>query len=194
MAKTPPTIKRRNDATPKTQNNHHSPLLARTRLDQQAPCPDADNRRGTAGYRVIGGACIVSAVELTVKTPATEWTVFQGKTCSVQIKAWRSGMGWGWNVYALIFDGHPLHQNVDAALNLPFHWGATFDKRIVTSPAQGIQYDWEKVSDCLKIGSDYMHCDDHHENDDPKDGIPSNILRDAKKLAQELHDRAEVQS
>lgn len=130
----------------------------------------------------------MTTAELTIKAPATEWTVYQGKTFSVQVRAWLTSE-WHWNVYALIFDGHPLHQNVDAALGLHFHWGVTYDKRIVTSPAQGVRYGWERVSDCLKIGSDYSHHGDNHEDDDPKDGIPTMIRHDAGILAQELLDR-----
>lgn len=132
---------------------------------------------------------MTTIAELTINTPAVEWTVYQGKKFTVQVRAWKSSSDWHWNVYALIFDGHPLHRNVDAAMGLHFHWGATYDKRIVTSPAQGIQYEWQKISDCLKVGSDYSHCDDHYEDADPKDGIPTMIQWDAAVLAQELLER-----
>lgn len=135
----------------------------------------------------------MTTVQLTTDKPATEWTVYQGKTFSVQVRAWRGYSDeWKWNVYALIFDGHPLHQNVEAALGLHFHGGVTYDKRIVTSPAQGVRYEFEKISDCLKVGGDYMHYGDYYEHADPKDGIPPNIYHDAQTLAQELLERAEI--
>jgi hypothetical protein len=133
----------------------------------------------------------MTTAHLNTAYPATEWTVYQGKAFSVQVRAWR-GQGsevWKWNVYALIFDGHPLHQNVDAALGLHFHWGTSYDKRVVTSPARAGR-EWDKVSDCLKLGSDYGHHNDYYEECDPKDGIPPNIYHDAATLAQELLDRA----
>jgi hypothetical protein len=135
----------------------------------------------------------MEVAELTIKPPSSQWTVYQGKTFTVQIYAWHNGTEWKWNVYALIFDGHPLHQSVDAALGLPFHGGANLEKRIVTSPARGIRYDWEKISDCLKLGSDYAHDGDYYEDCDPKNGIPPLIQWDAGELAQALLDRCAVE-
>lgn len=133
-----------------------------------------------------GSAPVLLSTDLTITNPASEWTVYQGKTFSVQVRAWNSNDEWRWNVYALIFEGHRLHQNINAALCLPFHWGATYDKRIVTSPAQGKRYDWEKISDCLKIGSDYMHYEDNYEHCNPKAGIPPMIRHDAQQLVYAL--------
>lgn len=129
-----------------------------------------------------------AVAELTIKEPSRQWTVYQGKTFTVQIYAWYSGGEWKWNVYALIFDGHPMHQKVEAALCLPFHGGVNYEKRIVTSPARDRGYAWEHVTDCLKLGCDYAHHYDNHEHDDPADGIPSAIRWDAEGMAQALLD------
>jgi hypothetical protein len=136
---------------------------------------------------------MTTAAQFELRTPATEWNVCQAKTFTVQIRAWFSdGTGWHWNVYALIFDGHPLHKDVEAALGLHFHWGVTLENRIVTTPAQGLRYDWQKVGDCLKLGSDYQHHGDNYEDSDPKDGIPTMIRHDAELLITELNERCEV--
>ena len=130
----------------------------------------------------------MSEIQLTINEPAREWTVFTDrKNFSVQLRAWYNHDHWGWNLYALIFDTHPLHQNVEAALDLPFHYGATYNKRIVTSPAQGIRYNFDRVSDVLKVGNDYAHYqDDWAMTSDPKDGIPGRIQEDAIMLAETL--------
>jgi len=126
---------------------------------------------------------------LTIKPPSCQWTVYQHKTFAVQVYAWRneSNTEWTWNVYALIYLDHPLHQKADiAADSLRFHYGANFVKRIVTSPARAKRHDLEKDSDVLKIGNDYAHHGDYYEDSDPKDGIPPMIHHDAQLLVNEL--------
>lgn len=127
--------------------------------------------------------------EINLKHLAYEWTVFQEKSFSVQVRGWGTEGNFKWNVYALIFDNHPLFNNVDAALCLHFHGGPTYDKIITTDEAQGYQYNWQKQSKVLKIGSDYAHAYDCFEDDDPKGGIPFSVQWDAQKLAEELHER-----
>lgn len=138
---------------------------------------------------------MMEPVSLTIGEPSREWTVFTDDTFLVQVKAWKGwGDDWKWNVYAVIFDNHPFHQNVDAAMTLPFHWGSTYEKRIVTSPAHGIRYDWEKVHDVLKLGSDYQHYDDHYEYAHPNNGIPWQIEADAEDLVLALLETKAVQA
>jgi hypothetical protein len=121
---------------------------------------------------------------------SAEWSIYQGKNFSVSIKNWTSQGLYGiknrWNVYAHVYDTHPLFGNVDALLCLPFHRGATYDKLIITEPAQGLKYDFDKVCKVYKIGSDYAHCDDHYEDCGEADGIPPMIRHDAETLAGEL--------
>lgn len=123
-------------------------------------------------------------MELNFEKKAIEWTVYSGKTFGVQVRGWNNHGRFAWNVYALIFEGHPLHQNPAGALDLPLHCGATYNKRIVTSPANGEPTKWDKVSDVLKVGSDYAHLyDDHYEACAPSEGIPLQIQSDALQLA-----------
>jgi hypothetical protein len=132
---------------------------------------------------------MMSEIQLNIGEPRREWMVAtDGKSWGVQVVAWsRDGDVWGWNVYALIYEQHPLHKDVDAALNLHFHGGPTYDKRIVTSPAQGIRYDWQRESNTLKVGSDYRHSgDEYMAAANPKDGIPMNVQYDALQLARQL--------
>jgi hypothetical protein len=116
--------------------------------------------------------------------PAREWSVCQTKSFGVSVRAWSRGRDqWTWNVYALIYDNHPLHKNVQGALALPFHGGPTLDVRVVTSPAQGLRYEWQRVSDVLKVGSDYAHAyDEWAMESDPTNGVPYEIRRDAEEL------------
>lgn len=127
-------------------------------------------------------------IKLVFDKPAHEWSVYQCKDFGVTVRAWpRSNNSWTWNVYAMIYDTHPLHQNVGGALALPFHGGPTLDNRIVTSPAQGIRYDWQRVHDVLKVGSDYAHAyDEWAEESNPADGIPFRIQCDVRELIAEL--------
>ena len=115
--------------------------------------------------------------------PSYEWTIAQNKTFSVTVYAWHRGDDFGWNVYAHIFESHPLFNDVEAAKALPFHGGCTYDHLLTDEPAGGIQYDWQKVDKTLKVGSDYQHyTDDCFMTCDPADGIPHSIEVDAVKL------------
>lgn len=109
------------------------------------------------------------------------------ETFSVTIKAWPSLDKWNWNVYANIFESHPLFNNVDKAISLPFNGGCTYDEIKTHTPARGIQYDWQKESKTLIVGSDYAHIHDDYDNHpSPLDYIPQKVLRDAKELADAL--------
>ena len=126
-------------------------------------------------------------VKCIFDTPSHEWMVYRNEKFGVKVRSFPQGNGFGWNVYALIYDSHPLFADVQRALNLPFHWGPTLDKFISEEPAQGIRYDWQKVGKYLKVGSDYQHLhDDEFQQCDPVNGIPHQIRRDAEELVNAL--------
>lgn len=136
--------------------------------------------------------------KLSTDKASTEWTVYQCDTFSVTVKSWKSknyeferGMSYNeynhhWNVYANVSYTHELYKTPDLAKSLPLHGGCTFDKHQTNQPIGGIQYDWQKVTNTLKVGSDYSHLYDHFEECDPKDGIPYSILNDAEELVNAL--------
>lgn len=132
-------------------------------------------------------------IELKTDSPSYEWMVYKCKHFGVQVRAWPKSDGFGWNVYALIYDSHPLFNDVERAMNLPFHNGATLDDRITQSPARGIRYDWQKTYQWLKVGSDYQHYQDEHFCEyDPAKGIPWEIKCDVMSLVGALLETAEV--
>lgn len=122
---------------------------------------------------------------------ATEWVVYQHKTFAVTVRHWMSGERNNWNVYANVFDNHPLFGKVDILMRLHFHGGSTLDNLITIAPARGIQYDWQKETQTYKIGSDYQHYMDYYEDTGTEQGIPPSIHWDAKELAKELYEAAE---
>jgi hypothetical protein len=118
--------------------------------------------------------------------PSYEWTIEKTRLFSVTVRSWHTGDGFGWNVYAYIFEEHPLFNNLEAAYNLPFHGGCTYQQIITTTPPE-MTYDWQKEYKSLKVGSDYQHyMDDHFMLCDPANGIPYEIMRDAETLVQSL--------
>jgi len=126
---------------------------------------------------------------------AYEWTPVQAKNYTITIRAWfTKGLQgitqdeWHWNVYAHIFESHPLFQDVNKAIQcLPFHGGVTYDQKITSEPAQGTRWDWQKVHTSLKIGCDYSHYGDEYFADcDPKEGVPLDIQDDVKALNEVL--------
>lgn len=133
------------------------------------------------------------AKEIKFGTPAYEWNPVQEKTYSIQIRCWSrdeiSEIKRVWNVYALIFDGHPLFNELERAKNLPFHGGCTYDKNITTEHAmpESERASWMRTSRCLKVGSDYSHyLDDYFESADPSEGVPFEIQKDVQELADAL--------
>lgn len=116
--------------------------------------------------------------------PSVEWKLKQHKTFSVTANAWMSGDKWNWNVYALIYESHPLFNEPGYAIqNLPFHGGCTFDKVITFAQSGGNEYDKRDPVKTLKLGSDYAHLNDDYDNHPSGfDGIPYNIERDAQEL------------
>ena len=119
------------------------------------------------------------------------WYVAKESTFTVEVKAWeRIGVDgdseWGWNVYAYVFEDHPLFDNDDSLKNLPFNCGCTFDQLSINQPLK-LEYDFQKVTRTKKVGSDYMHLyDEGMERNSPENGIPSNVLFDAKELVSAL--------
>jgi len=119
---------------------------------------------------------------------STKFNFFRCKDFNVEVVGWESEKGkWNWNVYAYIFETHKLFADQDAWYELPFNCGATLEDRIITGPARGIRYDWQKETETIKLGSDYNHIHDNYDHHpSPADGIPSNIYHDAKVLVESL--------
>lgn len=138
--------------------------------------------------------------ELNFDRFAYEWIPCQEKTFSITVRCWFTAEVPGiverksmWNVYAHIFDKHPMFGNVGWATSLPFHGGCTYDKIITTEFAtpEADRAAWMRTSRCLKVGSDYAHyMDDEFEACDPKDGVPFSIQRDILELAAALSESA----
>lgn len=135
--------------------------------------------------------------ELNFDHLAYEWTPIQGKTFTIQVRAWKFGESerdtWRWNVYALIFEEHPMFGKFEWADGLPMHGGVTYDKVITTEPAVK-KYEWQKTFKAMKYGSDYSHAyDEYFEACDPKDGIPYQIQNDVRELYEHLLECMEVE-
>lgn len=120
------------------------------------------------------------------KAPAKHiWRVTTGRTFFVEVVAWsRSDDRWTWNVYANIYDSHPLFGNTTAIMeSAPFHGGCTLDEIITEEPARGIRYDWQRKVTYYRFGSDYAHSwDEGFLSWPPTEGIPTAVIRDAEAL------------
>lgn len=117
-----------------------------------------------------------------------EWT-FKTSTFGIQIRCWDLSGSWVWNMYALIYDNHPLFLEPERATDLDFHGGCTYDEKFTQEPARGIKYEWQKARSMLKIGCDYNHyCDTYFNQCGPEDGIPSSIQEDAQRLYRQLEE------
>lgn len=117
--------------------------------------------------------------------PKVTWTLHKDRNFSVQVVSWHSGIGYHWNVYANIFDSHPLFKNAEGVNSLPMHGGVTYDQ-LMTNGHVEKKYDWQKESQYRVIGSDYAHLYDSYEECAPEDGIPTRILSDARELIAEM--------
>ena len=116
-----------------------------------------------------------------------EWWIKREKAFSVSAKAWLDEGRWNWNVYAYIFDSHPLFSKPGLAKELPLHCGCTYDAMKSETPAEGIEYDWQKTKQTLVVGSDYNHIyDDYDHHPSGFDGVPSYVLSDANALVEAL--------
>lgn len=115
--------------------------------------------------------------------PSCEFFFVREKTHSVSAKAWNYNGKWNWNVYAYIQPEHPLYQNNEALMSLPFNGGCTYDAIRTIQPFE-IKYDFEKLSSTKIVGSDYNHIhDDYDGHPSPFERIPHKVLRDAQDLA-----------
>lgn len=123
-------------------------------------------------------------------TKRHEW-MWKGKAFGIMVSCHRSGDGWTWCLYALIYDNHPLFKDPEAAVDqLSWHCGSTYDERFTQEPARGIRYDWQRKGEWLKVGCDYAHIYDGYEQRCcPDDGIPATVARDAQVLFDELRAR-----
>ena len=112
-----------------------------------------------------------------------QW-IAQGNGFSVEVKVWEmSGGIFIWNVYAYIFQKHPIFDDNQAINNLPFHGGATYDNESVNQPLGSHSEHRQAVTKVKKVGCDYNHLGDNYFNSlDGSKGIPSDIERDAKEL------------
>lgn len=120
------------------------------------------------------------------KKATVEFWIAREKTYTVSAKAWHDGNRWNWNVYAYVFENHPLFDNNDALLDLPLHCGCTFDQIRANQPFE-IKYDHQRVKTTKIVGSDYAHYGDDYDNHpSPFDEIPYYVERDAKELAAAL--------
>jgi hypothetical protein len=108
---------------------------------------------------------------------------------SIEVKCWPIHDGcFVWNIYANIFESHKLFNNVEKALEAPFHGGYSYDQIVTYIPARGIQYAWQIEAKTLKIGCDYNHLEDGYFNSCwPDEGIPKAILNDCEKLIEFLN-------
>lgn len=125
-------------------------------------------------------------------TPSYEWTKKE-KTFGIQIRSFQNTDGYGWCLYVLVYDNHPYFEKPKDLIDiLDFHGGCTYEEKFTQTPACGIRYDWQKESAYLKIGCDYQHYQDYFYINDPKDGIPLAIKRDAKNLAAQMSELSKV--
>ena len=108
----------------------------------------------------------------------------RGNSFSVEVKVWKiSGETFIWNIYANVFEKHPIFDDNQAINNLPFHGGVSYDRESVNQPLGGVRYDFQAVTKVKKVGCDYNHLGDNYFNSlDGSKGIPSDIERDAKEL------------
>ena len=115
---------------------------------------------------------------------AVEWYVKRHKDFAVTAKAFTVGGKWYWNVYAYIYNTHPLFDKPSEAVEeLPFHCGCTFDKIRTTVP--GVS--GSPKTETLVLGSDYAHMDDSYDSRPSGfGGVPGHILHDANRLVTAL--------
>jgi hypothetical protein len=115
-----------------------------------------------------------------------QFRIAASKSFTVVVKAWLAMDKWQYNVYANIFENHPLFNDVEKAKSLPFNCGCTYDSFKANSPTSN-DYEWQKETKALVVGSDYSHIHDNYDNhSSPFDSIPHEVLRDAKELVEAL--------
>ncbi|MBL4753828.1 MAG: hypothetical protein JKY52_09590 [Flavobacteriales bacterium] len=108
---------------------------------------------------------------------------------SVYAKAWYYNGKWNWNVYVDIAESHDKFDDIDWAIGLPFHGGCTLDDLVVTSPARGIRYDFQKEYKKVTVGCDFNHVGDNYNNHpSPEEGVPYYVTLCVKELIEALKD------
>lgn len=116
-----------------------------------------------------------------------EWKVKRHETFSVVAKGWTRDGKWNWNVYANIFENHPLFNQPSKAKELPLNCGCTYDEVRTAVPSEGIQYSWQRETKTLVVGSDYAHISDDYDNHPSGfDGVPYFVMRDCNDLVDAL--------
>jgi len=135
-------------------------------------------------------------MSLVEDKPKTSWRVYEGKHYSIEVVCWvkwvdrdKNEPVYGWNVYLYIMSEHNLYDK-DSFLKdqLPWHCGCTYDSKVIEQPFE-LKYDFQRVTEYKKIGSDYSHLyDDAYETFSPSDGIPASIHCDVLELIKTLED------
>jgi hypothetical protein len=112
----------------------------------------------------------------------TEFLIKRATTFTVTVKAWKYNDKWNWNTYVTVFKDHPKFNDNDWLKDLPFHCGCTYDKLMTGQPLV-IKYDFHKVSEIKKLGSDYNHIhDDSDYHPSPECGVMDQCEREALEL------------
>lgn len=108
----------------------------------------------------------------------------KGKTHTVEIKCWQwSETEWAWNVYAHIFETHPLFGNPKRIYeNAPLSGGCTYDKAEISSPYQGVVYDHQRINRKYVFGCDYKHIWDDDYSNNTHENMPWKVKSDAEIL------------
>ena len=132
--------------------------------------------------------------------PTCEFYIAREGSFTVSAKAWwqkptrgeEHKTGWNWNVYAYVFDKHPMFKDDEKLKDLPLHGGCTFDELVIQQPLE-IKYDFQSIKTKKVVGSDYSHLyDDHNNHESPFDGIPCYVLRDAEELVKALMPKGDL--
>lgn len=128
-----------------------------------------------------------------IPIPKVSWKLHKDRNFSVEVVCWHNGSAYCWNVYANIFDSHPLFKSTEGVESLPMHYGVTHDQLMTVGFVEK-KYDWQKDASYRVVGSDYAHLYDNYEDCSPDDGIPGRILGDARELMAALLEFAPVVS
>lgn len=110
----------------------------------------------------------------------------KGQKFTVEVRCWSwSATEWAWNVYAHVFEGHPMYDRPKELMErAPLSGGCTFDQEKTCMPIGGPKYDFQKISKSYTVGCDYKHIwDDDYSMRAPESGIPRKIEADAIELS-----------
>jgi hypothetical protein len=108
----------------------------------------------------------------------------RGDNFCIEVKHWKSGDSNRWNVYAHIFEEHPIFKDIEKQKNLTLHWGPTYHKLKTVDDIE--KHKWSKLSKTITIGSDYAHLyDERFEMFSTKEDAWE-VFEDAEILFNEL--------